>query len=95
MNKEVIVCKFDNEIECDFYLCEEDCSDLEMYEEVGKSCPLFDKSEKLDVAIYRANKILSDINIVWGAEIPVNNKKFDFLLAQLGTCLSGKPMEET
>lgn len=55
-----MICKFDNEVECNFYLCEEDCSSLEMYEDQGKSCPLFAKVEKLDVAVYKANKILSD-----------------------------------
>jgi hypothetical protein len=67
--KEVVICKFDNEIECSSYLCEEDCSDLEMYLESGKTCPLFVKSEKLDVAVYKANKILDECDQLsgWGS----------------------------
>jgi hypothetical protein len=58
VNKEVFICKFDNTLECSSYLCEEDCSQLEMYEEMGKTCPLFAKSEKLDLAVHKVGKIL-------------------------------------
>lgn len=42
--KEVIVCKFDDEIECAAYNCEEDVSTIEM---LDYPCPLREEKEKM------------------------------------------------
>jgi hypothetical protein len=68
-NKEIIVCKFDSEIECTEYNCEYDCSDLETLELDGEeSCPLFKREQlallkvkALEAKIEAAKPILETI----------------------------------
>jgi hypothetical protein len=56
MSNEVIVCKFDSEIICNSYVCEEDASAIEQYD---KTCPLFEKEQLLLIGIDNAkNKLL-------------------------------------
>lgn len=67
-NKEIIVCKFDNEIECTEYNCEYTCTELETLELDGEeSCPLFKKEQlallkirELKKKIEAANKKLAE-----------------------------------
>ncbi len=59
--KEVIICKFDNEIECDEYICEEDCTSLEIHLNAGKNCPLFEMKQKRDLQVKRLRERLDKI----------------------------------
>lgn len=62
--KEIIVCKFDSELECTEYNCEYTCSELENLELDGEeSCPLFKKEQLALIQIDAANKILAELNV--------------------------------
>lgn len=39
--KEIILCKFDPDIECDTYICEEDVNVLDELIDSGKQCKMF------------------------------------------------------
>lgn len=62
MVKEIMMCKFDNDVECSSYLCEEDSSTIEFMEANGKTCSINDRMQELELEVYALKKQLNSKN---------------------------------
>ncbi len=74
--KEVIVCKFDDEIECTEYNCEYTCSELETLELDGEeSCPMFKREQLALIRIMELNEKIAELEKQLIAKEPSEGKQ--------------------